>query len=59
MFTHNPQTGNPYVSAENVEDYLEQLMAGDGFWDVTPETLDAISEDIASAFDFSVEQAAE
>lgn len=59
MFTHNPDTGSPYVSAENVENYLEQLMAGDGFWDVTPETLDAISEDIASAFDLSVQQAAE
>lgn len=59
MFTHNPNTGSPYVSAENVENYLEQLMAGNGFWDVTPETLDAISEDIASAFDFSVQQAAE
>ena len=59
MFTHNPETGSPYISAENVGNYLEQLMAGNGFWDVTPETLDAISEDIASAFDFSVEQAAE
>lgn len=58
-FTHNPETGAPYISAENVENYLEQLMAGNGFWDVTPETLDAISEDIASAFDFSVAQAAE
>jgi hypothetical protein len=59
MFTHNPETGAPYISAENVENYLEQLMAGNGFWDVTPETLDAISEDIAAAFDFSVEQASE
>lgn len=58
-FTHNPETDSPYVSAENVENYLEQLMAGNGFWDVTPETLDAISEDIASAFDLSVQQAAE
>ncbi|MGY5851335.1 DUF4856 domain-containing protein [Salegentibacter sp. F14] len=58
-FTHNPATGAPYISAETVADYLEQLMAGDGFWDVTPETLDSISEDIAAAFDFSVAQAAE
>lgn len=59
MFTHNPETGAPYISTENVEDYLEQLMAGDGFWDVTPETLDAISEEIAASFNFTVEQAAE
>ncbi|MBZ9730137.1 DUF4856 domain-containing protein [Salegentibacter sp. JZCK2] len=59
MFTHNPETGAPYISAEKVENYLEQLMAENGFWDVTPETLDAISEDIAAAFDFNVEQAAQ
>lgn len=58
-FTHNPDTNSPYVSAENVKSYTNQLMAGDGFWDVTPETLDAISEEIAAAFDFNVEQAAE
>jgi hypothetical protein len=28
---------------------LETLMAGDGFWDVTPLTLDSLSEAIAAA----------
>jgi hypothetical protein len=34
-------------------------MAGNGFWDVTPETLDSISEAIATAFGITVAQAAE
>ncbi|MGW1453410.1 DUF4856 domain-containing protein [Salegentibacter agarivorans] len=53
-FTHNPETGAPYISAGNVENYLEQLMNGNGFWEVTPETLDSISEEIAAPFDFTV-----
>ena len=53
-FTHNPETGAPYISAGNVEDYLEQLMIGNGFWEVTPETLDSISEEIAAPFEFTV-----
>ncbi|PRX48897.1 DUF4856 domain-containing protein [Salegentibacter salegens] len=56
-FTHNPETGSPYISADNVRNYLEQLMNGNGFWDVTPETLDGISEEIAAAFDFTVADA--
>jgi hypothetical protein len=54
QFTHNPETGAPYISAGNVEDYLEQLMNGNGFWEVTPETLDSISEEIAAPFEFTV-----
>jgi hypothetical protein len=30
-------------------------MEGNGFWDVSPETLDSISSEIASAFNFTVE----
>lgn len=56
-FTNNPETGAPYISADNVKNYLEQLMQGNGFWDVTPETLDTISEEISNAFNFSVEEA--
>jgi len=56
-FTHNPETGAPYISSNNVTQYLEDLMEGNGFWDVTPETLDTISEEIAAPFDFTVEEA--
>lgn len=58
-FSHNPATGAPYVAKEQIAGYLEQLMVGNGFWDVTPETLDAISAEIAAAYGFTVAQAAE
>lgn len=58
-FTQDPQTGAPYLSPDQIENIKEQLLAGNGFWDVTPDTLDAISQTIASAFDFTVEEAAQ
>lgn len=57
-FTQDPQTGAPYLSPDQIEVLKEQLLAGNGFWDVTPDTLDTISQTIASAFGFTVEQAA-
>ncbi|HKJ47887.1 MAG TPA: DUF4856 domain-containing protein [Christiangramia sp.] len=58
-FTNKPGTNMPYIAKEEVDMFKEQLLAGNGFWDVTPETLDSISEEIASAFDFTVAEAAE
>ncbi|WP_324721326.1 DUF4856 domain-containing protein [Salinimicrobium sp. HB62] len=58
-FTHNPETGEPYLAPEVLLGYHEQLTAGNGLWDVTPETLDSISEAIADAFGITVAQAAE
>ncbi len=58
-FTNNPDTNMPYISKEKVDMYKEQLLEGNGFWDVTPETLDSISQEIAVAFGFSVADAAE
>ena len=49
----------PYISKEKVNVFKEQLLEGNGFWDVSPETLDSISNDIATAFGFSVADAAE
>jgi|TARA_R100000479_G_scaffold51000_3_gene24082 hypothetical protein len=57
-FTNNPNTGAPHVSASELETFKTQLLEGNGFWDVTPETLDTISETIASAFGFTVAEAA-
>ncbi len=57
-FTQNPETGQPYFSAAQVEDFKAQLLTGNGFWDVSPATLDSISASIATAFGFTVEQAA-
>ncbi|MGL1888075.1 MAG: DUF4856 domain-containing protein [Reichenbachiella sp.] len=57
QFTQNPATNAPYISKEKVDGYITKLMAGNGFWEVTPATLDEISEEIAAAFGFTVEQA--
>ena len=56
-FTHNPETGAPYLSKTQIDAYKEALLDGNGFWDVSPETLDSISEEIAAAFGFAVSEA--
>lgn len=56
-FTNDPATGAPYLSKSQVDSFKEDLLTGNGFWDVTPETLNAISAEIATAFGFSVEKA--
>ncbi len=58
-FTQNPETGQPYLSPEQITAFKEQLLAGNGFWEVEGATLDEISEAIATAFGFTVEQAAD
>ncbi|WOI23065.1 DUF4856 domain-containing protein [Nonlabens ulvanivorans] len=57
QFTRNPDTDAPYFSKTEVDTYLSQLMTGNGFWDVTPTTLDQISDDIAARFNFTTAQA--
>lgn len=59
-FTHNPNTGTPFFSKNEVDVFTSTLLqdGSNGFWDVTPATLDTISEAIANKFDFTVQQAA-
>ena len=58
QFTRNPDTNAPYFSRTEVQGFISQLMGGtNGLWDVTPATLQSISEAIAARFDFTVEQA--
>ena len=58
QFTQNPATNQPYFSKTEVEVLLNQLMgATNGLWDVTPTTLDALSDTIAAKFSFTVAQA--
>ncbi|WP_353779523.1 DUF4856 domain-containing protein [Winogradskyella sp. 3972H.M.0a.05] len=57
QFTRVPGTNNPYFTKAEVDAMITQLMAGNGFWDVTSETLDSMSEDIATSFGFTVAQA--
>ena len=58
QFTHVPGTSNPYFTKTEVDGFLDQLQSGNGLWDVTSETLDNISAEIAAKFEFSVEEAA-
>ncbi|GAA0733007.1 DUF4856 domain-containing protein [Aquimarina litoralis] len=58
QFTQNPATNQPYFSKTEVEVLLNQLMgATNGLWDVTPATLDTLSDTIAAKFSFTVAQA--
>lgn len=57
-FTRRFESNQPYFTQSEVDGMISDLMAGtNGFWDVTPATLDAISEAIAAKFNFSVDQA--
>ncbi len=60
-FTQNPTTGTSYFTRAEVDGFINDLMSdgANGLWDVTPATLDAISNAIAAKFDFTVAQAAE
>ena len=60
QFTRVPNTDSPYFTGEQVDEMLNRLTSDgpDGFWDVTPETLDAISSQIAGGCGFTVEEAA-
>ena len=60
QFTRNSNTGGPYFSKAEAEAFLTDLLddGENGLWDVTPETLDNISDSIAERYDFTVDQAA-
>ncbi|WP_347065586.1 DUF4856 domain-containing protein [Flavobacterium sp. WV_118_3] len=59
-YTHNPATGQPYLTKARVTELLTSFLGGnDGFWDAnyTADQIDLISKTIAAAFGFTVEQA--
>lgn len=58
-FTHDTDTATSFFSREEVDTMIGALLndGANGLWDVSPATLDTISENIATRFDFSVEQA--
>ncbi|WP_026755843.1 DUF4856 domain-containing protein [Sediminibacter sp. Hel_I_10] len=57
QFTRQPNSANPYFTNAEVMAYIAELSAENGFWDVTPETLESISQEIAARFNFTVEAA--
>ncbi len=57
QFTRVAGTNSPHFSKAEVDAFLSTLMEGNGFWDVTPATLDSMSTEIANEFGFTVDQA--
>lgn len=59
-FARNPDTNTPLFTRSEVDALLAQLIkpAENGFWGITPETLETVSEAVAAKFDFTVAQAA-
>jgi hypothetical protein len=57
-FLRKSDVKETYFTKSEVDGFLADMNAGNGLWDVTPATLDAICEDIAEKFDFTVAQAA-
>ncbi len=58
QFTREPNTSAPYFTHAEVNAFMATLMEGNGFWDVTPETLETMSQTIAARFGFTVSAAA-
>ncbi|MEQ8907234.1 DUF4856 domain-containing protein [Ekhidna sp.] len=57
QFTRQPNSESPYFTNAEVNAMMDDLMTGNGFWDVSTTTLDDISNDIAAKFSFTVEEA--
>lgn len=58
QFTRRSDSNAPYFTRTEVQAFIDQLMGGtNGLWDVTPATLQSISETIADKFSFTVTEA--
>ncbi len=59
QFTNDPTTGEAYFSPAEVKGFIERLDAENGFWTLADNTaeLNAIADEIAARFNFTVEQA--
>ncbi len=55
-FSKNPATGQPYMSADILDSYKDDLLIDNGFWTVSGEKLDEISQAIANAYGITVNQ---
>ena len=61
QFTRKPRTDSPYFTRSEVQTFIDTIYSSgteeNGFWDVTPDDLQFVSESIADEFDFTVDQA--
>ena len=60
QFTRRPGTNSSYFTKAEVDEFISDMMneGPNGLWDVSAQTLDNISNEIAAKFDWTVEQAA-
>ncbi|MDD7887055.1 DUF4856 domain-containing protein [Flavivirga sp. 57AJ16] len=57
QFTRKPGTNEPYFTKAEVDAIIATLMNGNGFWDLTEQALDTISNTISAKFSFTTAQA--
>ncbi|TXD59977.1 DUF4856 domain-containing protein [Polaribacter sp. IC066] len=57
QFTRQPNSSEPYFTKAEVDGFINTLMSGDGFWDISTDTLDEMSNTITAKFNFTLEQA--
>ena len=53
-FLRQPNSNQSIFSNAEVSDLKEQMISGEGLWDITPATIDDVSAVITSKFDFSI-----
>lgn len=58
-FVRPTNSNSALFSKSEVDGLMDQLLDGNGFWDVSAEVLNQISQDIADKFEFTLEQAAQ
>jgi len=57
-FLRQANSSEPYFSKSIVDGFIDQLTAGNGFWDTDAPVLNQMSSTIAEQFEFTVEMAA-
>jgi hypothetical protein len=57
QFTRMPNSIASYFTKSEVDGFMETLQNGNGFWDLSSETLDEMSATIAAKFKFTLAQA--
>ncbi|OEK08889.1 DUF4856 domain-containing protein [Flavivirga aquatica] len=57
QFTRKPNTTEPYFTKTEVDNFINTLTTGNGFWDLDATILDTMSNTISSKFSFTTAQA--
>ena len=57
QFTRMPNSTASYFTKAEVDEFMATLQDGNGFWDLSSETLDEMSATIAAKFNFTLAQA--